>query len=178
MSNERNDTASLVTHYLQARAEEMAQVHPAWAVESRFNDSKLKYEPKSKHEYVRLLKAGQLFETVKLTTSREFMEALQAYGMLERHKLPFNPIDCSWKEVLEELHEAEKAAVASQQGDKNFLTKGRRRLSTMSNKLPLLDLIPKELGTLRGGFAVVFHVCGSEYPLSSGADESVVACSK
>lgn len=88
------------------------------------------------------------------------MEALQEYGKLEGRKLPFNPVACSWKDVFNQLGEAEEAAVACEQGDKRFLRGSRRKLNTISKAiLPLLDAIPKELSILRGGLAVVFYVC-------------------
>ena len=96
---------------------------------------------------------------MKLTSGREFMEALQEYGRLEGRKLPFNPVDCSWADVLKELEKAEDAAVASEQGDKRFLIKNRRKWSTMSKSIvPLLNAIPDELCVLHGGLAIVFHV--------------------
>jgi hypothetical protein len=52
MADEQTEPASFVTHYLQTRGSEMAGIHPAWAVESSFNESKSEYEAKEKHEYV------------------------------------------------------------------------------------------------------------------------------
>jgi hypothetical protein len=87
------------------------------------------------------------------------MEALQEYGRLEGRKLPFNPVDCSWVDVLKELEKAQDAAVASEQGDRKFLTNSRRKLSTMSKSIvPLLDALPDELCVLHGGLAIIFHV--------------------
>jgi hypothetical protein len=87
------------------------------------------------------------------------MEALQEYGKLEGRKLPFNPIDCSWKDVFKQLEKAEEAASASEQGDKRFLANSRRKMNTMSKAIePLLDAIPKELSILRGGLAIIFYV--------------------
>jgi hypothetical protein len=94
------------------------------------------------------------------------MEALHEYGRLEGRKLPFNPVDCSWRDVLKELDKAEDAAATSEQGDKKFLTHSRRKLNTMSKSImPLLDAIPKELWILRGGLAIIFHVCIALKPL-------------
>jgi len=87
------------------------------------------------------------------------MNALQEYGRLEGRKLPFNPVHCSWKDVLKELEKAEDAALASEKGDKKFLASNRRKLSTMSKSIvPLLVAIPSDLCVLQGGLAVVFHV--------------------
>jgi hypothetical protein len=99
-------------------------------------------------------------ETAKLMSNREFMEALQEYRKLEGRKLSFNPVDCSWSDVLKELEKAEDAAAASGHGDEKFLTKSRRRVSTMAKLIkPLLAAIPDELRILRGGLAIIFHVC-------------------
>ena len=93
------------------------------------------------------------------------MEALQEYGRIEGRKLPFNPVDCSWRDVLKELEKAEEAAATSEQGDRKFLSNNRRKLNTMSKSImPLLDAIPKELWILRGGLAIIFHVRISSTP--------------
>jgi hypothetical protein len=95
------------------------------------------------------------------------MEALQEYGRLEGRKLPFDPVDCSWRDVLKELEKAEQAAGTSEQGDRKFLTNNRRKLSSMSKSImPLLDAIPKELWILRGGLAIIFHVRVTSVPWS------------
>jgi hypothetical protein len=113
----------------------------------------------SEFNFAALLNTGKR-EASLLTPGREFMAALQEYGKLEGRKLPFNPVDCSWKDVFNQLDEAEEAAVACEQGDKRFLRGSRRKLNTMSKAImPLLDAIPKELSILRGGLAVVFYVC-------------------
>ncbi|KAN0091876.1 hypothetical protein V8E51_017723 [Hyaloscypha variabilis] len=139
MAEGHTEPASLVTHYLQTRAPELAEIHDVWAVETSFNAGKSEFEAKKKHE--------------------EFMEALQEYGKLEGRKLLFNPIDCSWKDVFKQLEKAEEAASASEQGDKRFLTNSRRKMNTMSKAIePLLDAIPKELSILRGGLAIIFYL--------------------
>ena len=87
------------------------------------------------------------------------MEALQEYGKLEGRKLPFNPVDCSWRDVFNQLGKAEEAAALTQERDRGPLTNSRRRLSTMSEAyVPLLDVIPKELSILRGVLAIIFYV--------------------
>ena len=50
MEEEHGGPASLVTHYLQERGPELAGIHDAWAVPTRFNTSKSEYEAKEKHE--------------------------------------------------------------------------------------------------------------------------------
>jgi hypothetical protein len=108
------------------------------------------------------------------------MNALQEYGRLEGCELPFNPVHCSWEDVLKELVKAEEAALASEKGDKSFLTNNRRKLSTMSKSIvPLLVAIPSDLCVLQGGLAVVFHVRVTfGICLVVNANESVQAGSK
>jgi hypothetical protein len=87
------------------------------------------------------------------------MEALREYGTLEGRKLSFNPVHCSWADVLKELKNAVDAAVASGEGDRKFLTSRRRKLSIMSKSFePLITAIPDELSILAGGLAIIFHV--------------------
>jgi hypothetical protein len=113
----------------------------------------------SEFNFAALLNIGER-EASLLIPGREFMEALQEYGKLEGRKLPFNPVDCSWKGVFNQLGEAEEAAIAHEQGDKRFSRGSRRKLNTISKAImPLLEAIPKELSILRGGLAVVFYVC-------------------
>jgi hypothetical protein len=107
------------------------------------------------------------------------MEALQEYGRLEGRNLGFNPVDCSWRDVLQQLEMAEDAAAASERGDGKFLTRSRRKLSTLSKSIvPLLDALPDELCVLHGGLAIVFHVGDSRRSSLNGANSDIVACSK
>jgi hypothetical protein len=135
----------------------MAKLHDAWGVDSTFNEAESKYESTEQHLYER--SSSMTTCQTKLTLSRELKEALREYGRLEGGRLPFNPVDCSWANVFEELRKAEDAAIISGQGDKRFLTKSRRKLTIMSKSIvPLLQALPDELCVLQGGLATIFHV--------------------
>jgi hypothetical protein len=69
MAEERKKPSSFVTQYLERKAPEMAELHDAWAVESSFNESELKYKAKEKHEYVYFPKfTKKRIEVLQLTS--------------------------------------------------------------------------------------------------------------
>lgn len=96
---------------------------------------------------------------MELKSSREFRETLRQYEKLTDKSLNFNPDDCSWKDVLEELNKARKASAESEERSKGFFTKNRRKMSRISPIItPVLDALPDNLCFLHGGLAVIFNV--------------------
>ncbi|KAK0124166.1 hypothetical protein ONS95_009148 [Cadophora gregata] len=89
----------------------------------------------------------------------DFVQTLREHERFNSRRLPFDPVQCSWQEVMKELEIATKAASLNQQGDKNFFTKNRRKLSSLSRSIvPLLNAIPDDLCFLHGGLAIIFHL--------------------
>ncbi|KAL2071791.1 hypothetical protein VTL71DRAFT_13026 [Oculimacula yallundae] len=90
---------------------------------------------------------------------REFVTDLKENDRFKGRRLPFDPVQCSWQEVMTELEKATNAAILNQQGDKKFFTKKRRTLSALSRSvMPLLNAIPDDLCFLHGGLAMIFHL--------------------
>jgi hypothetical protein len=95
----------------------------------------------------------------ELINPREFIEALEKYGELEKNNLSFDPVKCSWGEVLNELLKAQGAVTCREAYEKKFIGKSQRKLTNMTKILqPALEAIPDELCILHGGLAVIFNV--------------------
>jgi hypothetical protein len=106
-------------------------------------------------------------DIVELKPDREFQETLQQYERLVDETLNFNPANCSWGVVLEELRKAQEAAAESERRGKGLFTKNRRKLGRISMIItPVLQALPDHLSILHGGLAVIFNVriASSENP--------------
>ncbi len=84
---------------------------------------------------------------------------MDKFRLQEKAGLPFNPIKCSWSDVMLQLGMATQAAASSEQGDKHWLTGRRRKLARMTRMIePLLEALPDDLCYLHGALALVFYV--------------------
>lgn len=99
---------------------------------------------------------------------RELMDALEAWGKMDDHKLHFNPATCSWEDMFRELEKAQKSLLGE-----SGATGDGHRLPTqqkLSQKLwrgtssvlnifgPMLEAIPDEFGYIKGSLGVIFNV--------------------
>jgi hypothetical protein len=76
-----------------------------------------------------------------------------------KNSLPFDPLTCSWSDVLEQLRKACEATAKADAADAKFRRRSQRTFSNASKYLgPGLDAIPDFLGPLRGGLGMIFHV--------------------
>ncbi|KAH8900347.1 hypothetical protein GQ53DRAFT_862365 [Thozetella sp. PMI_491] len=133
---ESKGSTLFVAEYLEKKAPGM---HEAFTMESKFNETTSEYEAKEAH--------------------REYLETLQRYESMVGEKLDFDPTDCSWAKVFDELDKAQRAAEEDEARGKGFLTKNRRKLARISPLLiGALQAIPEELKILQGGLAVVFNL--------------------
>src|SRR3569833_1786422 len=99
----------------------------------------------------------------KPSVNSAFCEFIQKY--FNWYSVPFDPSRCTWKDVLQFLERAQNAAIASQSGDKHFLTKRRRKAVQLLHLVePGLDAIPDTFAPLHGGLAIIFHVSNDTYP--------------
>jgi hypothetical protein len=76
------------------------------------------------------------------------------------HITEFDVKNCSWRDVLDQMHEAQD--VYNAKGEKNKARGLFRHGKAISENLtPLLALIPDQYGLniLRGGLALIFKVC-------------------
>jgi hypothetical protein len=86
-------------------------------------------------------------------------DALATYQNAE-HIIEFDVKNCSWSDVLDQMHEAQD--IYNAKGEKNKARGLMRHGKAISESLtPLLNLIPDQYGlnVLRGGLALIFKVC-------------------
>ncbi|KAH8878820.1 hypothetical protein GQ53DRAFT_739674 [Thozetella sp. PMI_491] len=73
--------------------------------------------------------------------------------------LPFDPIQCSWSQVVMQMRNALDAAGDSEQADAHFFTRQRRKLANITRIIePMMDAIPDDLCYLHGGLALLFFL--------------------
>lgn len=71
----------------------------------------------------------------------------------------FDPLNCTWHNVLHELERAQVAASESEKRGKKFHRRAWRAMGNIGDILaPGLVAIPNNLCVLQGGLAVIFSV--------------------
>ncbi|RDW84236.1 hypothetical protein BP6252_01826 [Coleophoma cylindrospora] len=133
---EKNTPVAYITKFIEKKG---PSIHDAFIVETNFNELKLRYEAKDKHQ--------------------EFAEALEKYTKVEGHNLEFDPAKCTWEEVVGELNKAHDAVYTYESREKKTHRKALKMINNASKIIePAITSLPNELCILQGGLAIVFNL--------------------
>jgi len=141
------ESITLARGFIDKRA---GDFHSAFAEKSYFDLEKSQYQP----EKSSLSESSDLGETL----SRYQAAATSQHSEFE---LDFDPLRCTWDDVLRELERAKAATSESEDRGKRLHKRAWRAMGTTGADifLPALAAIPDNLCVLQGGLAVIFTVC-------------------
>ncbi|KAJ8127182.1 hypothetical protein O1611_g6456 [Lasiodiplodia mahajangana] len=134
---DKKSATVLVRKFIDQHA---SSIHPVISVPS--------YYVEATQQYVLLEEYSELEDTLD-----EYIKAMRE----ARFDIEFDPKNCTWQDVLEQLSKAEQESEAKQ---KAWHRKARRAVAKVSEDVnPWLKLIPSEngLSVLNGGLAVFFQ---------------------